>query len=227
MVNGGCIRVPTEFKQIKLSSTVTIGRYLEMADRGDVGRHRMANFIRARLSERYIAPLRAVPRKKKNGFLIMAAACFLIETLESFYRGWTTTNGTMARCDILDPCKPTDSRKRISNSELAFCYFFEREAAFATFRDVARSFYKGVRCGIFHQGETTEGWRIRRYGDLFEKDNFGARINANKFLEELQLSLNAYSDKLREANWDQDIIWKHFRTKMDSVIEHCKSGSTC
>ena len=46
--------------------------------------------------------------------------------------------------------------------------FFDVESAFAPFRGHVRDFYKGVRCGILHQAETTMGWRIRRDGDLVE-----------------------------------------------------------
>lgn len=210
---------PAELMRVKLSSTTTIGAYLRMAGcGGNTCLDGLASFIEGRLSERYILPVQAIPQTKRNGFLIMAAACLLIETLESFYRGWVTTKNPIPRAKISEPCKHADASKSVSASELAFCYFFQRETGFAAFRPVARDFYKGVRCGILHQGETTRGWRIRRDGLLFDKDTL--TINACKFLAELDQSLKTYTSRLRHARWDED-IWENFRNKMNSIVVNC------
>lgn len=207
-----------DLNRVELSSTVTVANYREM-ERGQ-NREGLANFVQERLSERYIAPLRSVPSEKKHGFLIMAASCLLVETLESFYRGWGSTDTGINRVDIQDPCKPADpNRTTVSSSEVAFCYFFQRESAFVLFRPSARDFYVHVRCGILHQGETTGGWRIWRDGDLFHAAD--QTINADKFLAGVERALQSYTGNLRSARWDED-IWKNFRSKMDAIIEHCK-----
>ena len=72
--------------EIRLSSTVTVKRYREIERAKD--RAALANFIYERLSERYIQP---VTSAHKNGFAMMACASLLIETLESFYSGWKST----------------------------------------------------------------------------------------------------------------------------------------
>jgi hypothetical protein len=207
-----------DLNKVELSSSVTVGRYKEMECAKD--RNGLANFIEERLLERYVDPLQTA--KKRHGFLMMAAACLLIETMESFYRGWPDTDEPILRGDIEDPCKPADPGKnRVSRGEVAFCYFFQREPAFALFRPYAAEFYRCVRCGILHQGETTGGWRIRREGDLFDVANL--TINATKFLAVVKCAIGVYGEGLRrpEADWD-DEIWKNFRVKMDAIIEHCK-----
>lgn len=207
-----------DLSEVELSSNVSVLRYTEMETARD--RQGLAKFIKERLLERYVDPLQTA--KRRRGFLIMAAACLLIETLESFYRGWPDTSEGIPSGDIEDPCKPADpKRNNVSRSEVAFCYFFQREPALAQFCTCAREFYKGVRCGILHQGETTGGWRIRREGDLLDIPNL--TINANKFLAVVKHSIRAYAKKLRrpEADWD-DEIWKNFRAKMNSIIEHCE-----
>src|SRR6266571_1456463 len=73
---------------VKLSTTVTIGQYLHMEKDRNVGG--IAKFLQQRLSERYITPL--VVNPKKNGFLIMASSCLLIETMEAFRKGWSNTD---------------------------------------------------------------------------------------------------------------------------------------
>ncbi len=211
----------SELDKVRLSSSVTVRRYREMESKQD--RIGLADFIQERLLERYITPLEAVPIKKKNGFLMMASACLLIETLESFYRGWPSSHESLKPSQIDNPCKPADPKKtNSSKSEVAFCYFFHREPAFAPFRSVASDFYKCVRCGILHQGETSGGWQIRRDGMLFDGRGPNQRVNATKFLAELHLALASYGKKLWEADWNEE-IWSLFRTKMDSIIVHSKS----
>jgi hypothetical protein len=150
----------------------------------------------------------------------MATSCLLVETLESFYQGWESTDKGMNRVDIQDPCKPTDpNRTTVSSGEVAFCYFFQREQEFASFRPYAQAFYKHVRCGLLHQGETMGAWRVRRKEELFDVPNL--TVNATKFLMAVGKSLRAYAEKLRSAEWDED-IWKNYRHKIDAIIQHCK-----
>ena len=204
-----------DLSEVELSSKVTVRRYREMETAKD--RQGSARFIKERLLERYVDPLETA--KKKHGFLMVAAACLLIETLESFYRGWLDTDERIQRGDIEDPCKPADpARSRVSRGEAAFCYFFHREPAFVPFRPYAHDFYVCVRCGILHQGETTGGWRIRREGHLLDDRT----INASKFLEAVERAVSKYAATLWNTDDWEDIVWKNFRKKMDAIILHCK-----
>jgi hypothetical protein len=210
--------VDPEVGKVQLSSSVTVRCYLEMERCKET--KRLARFIEERLSERYITPLEAVCKEKKNGFLMMAASCLLIETLVSFHEGWVTTDCGLTRSNIRDPCKPLNSKRNtISCGEVAICYFFERESSFACFRGYGTEFYKNVRCGILHQGETRSGWKVRRSGPLFEPSK--PRINATKFLAAVKAAVTAYARKLEAVPWEDD-LWRNFRQKMDAVINNCK-----
>lgn len=68
-----------------LSNNVTISDYLKIEK--EKNKTEIVKFIRARFSERYITPLRCDPGLK-HGFCTMAICCLMIETLESFWRGW-------------------------------------------------------------------------------------------------------------------------------------------
>lgn len=109
------------WEEIRLSSSVTIRKYLDMEKNRD--REGIANFIRERFSERYIEPLRT---KKAHGFCIMAVCCLMIEALESFWQGWPDTRG---------------------RSREAFRSFFERckrlGSLLGKFSEVADDFYRG------------------------------------------------------------------------------------
>ena len=128
----------------------------------------------------------------------MAICCLMIETLESFWRGWETSR---------------------SKSELAFCSFFDRNENFSCFRGYSADFFDNVRCGILHQGETTNGWLIRRDGPLFTSET--KTINATKFHAEMEACLNTYCSTLEESDWNSE-FWVNLRKKMKAIISNCK-----
>jgi hypothetical protein len=176
----------------------------------------LADFIEQRLLERYVLPVTQTCHK--NGFIMLAASCLLIETLESFYRGWESTHERMKPADIDAECRPADPKKNPSRSEVAFCYFFQRFPNFSGLRPVAGSVYKDVRCGILHQGETTHGWRVFRMGPMFEQK--GPTLNAAKFLNEVAAAVKVYAKCLRNDQWESD-LWANFKQKMNATIKHC------
>jgi hypothetical protein len=163
----------------------------------------IADFIYERHYQRYIKPFefddRIYKKEYKNGFAIMASCCLLIETLESFYRGWAQ-----------------------SKNELNFHKFFSRDSGFKAFAtdDMPTQFYKHIRCGILHQGETTGGWAISRTGTkLIDKSK--REINATLLAEQLKKSLGQYRDDLKKSDWDSQ-IWKNAREKMKSILKNCR-----
>src|ERR1035438_4519707 len=120
-----------------LSTRVRVKKYLSMAHAED--RPGIAKFLHDRFMERYISPLKSVKEGEENGFLIMASCCLLIEGLTAFREGWCSTEGL---------------------SERAFHLFFNQEDRFSSFRGYEHDFWKSVRCGILHQGETASGWTL-------------------------------------------------------------------
>jgi hypothetical protein len=175
----------------KLSNSCTVLQYRDFESRND--RNAIAAFVEARFAERYLDPLEVFP-ERKSGFAIMAVTCLMIEALESFALGWA------------------DSRHK---SKRVFRSFFVRWDEFAAFRPLANDFYIHIRCGILHQAETTDGWRIRRDGSLI-----GDRvINATKFAKVLRRVLSRYASLLRTEPWDSE-IWTAFRKKMNHVCRN-------
>jgi hypothetical protein len=184
---------------------ITVGTYEEWEK--DKDKDKIADLIYQRLYCRYLKPFEYDDEKYrteyKNSFAIMANNCLLIETLESFYRGWNKTSG---------------------KSEQAFCKFFSREKLFQEFsnNDIPTIFYKNIRCGILHQGETTGGWRISRGFDETDLLNIENKfIHAVKFQEKLKESLKNYKNTLIEEDWSTD-SWKNARKKMNFIIKNCK-----
>jgi hypothetical protein len=188
--------------ETRLSTRVTVAAYRRMEQ--DCDREEIATFIRDRFRERYVIPVLAVEPGEKSGFLIMAISCLLIETLETFYQGWEST----------EPAK-----KRPGKSKLAFQLFFDHQWQFKAFQGHAGQFWKHVRCGILHQGETTGGWRVMRSGRLFDEDEL--LINATDFHRRMSGVLDSYMSELSLADWDS-VRWKNFRIKMNATIKNCE-----
>jgi len=179
----------------KLSNTVKESKYKKLEK--DRNQTAIIEFIRERFTERYITPLQSIEPKAKNGFCTLAICCLLIEALESFWRGWPKSE----------------------SSELAFCSFFSRSVNLSELQGYSQEFYKHIRCGILHQGETTGGWRVTRKGRaLFDPPS--RTINATRFHARLKICLDTYCDALSKASWD-DQIWRNLRKKMKAICKNC------
>ncbi len=187
-------------ENVKLSNTVTIKKYLELEAEKD--KESIADFIKERFAERYINPVKKRPHK--SGFATMALSCLMIEVLESFHRGWKNTKG---------------KSKQAFRS--FFEYAYEKELKLGVFHKIADNFYKNIRCGLLHQAETINGWRILRKGKLLNEES--KTINANEFLKGVEEFLNFYCEELKQSDWNDD-IWKNLRKKMNAIIENCKDG---
>jgi hypothetical protein len=191
------------YRPEKPSDNVTIARYEQWCAKEN--RREITQFVYDRLHGRYLKPFefedRRFVKEFRNGFAMMANCCLLIETLESFYHGWGTSRG-----------------KR----EEAFQKFFAHKKRFADFatNGLPMAFYRNIRCGILHQGETKGGWRITRKAKapLFQPER--REINAVKFMAALKLSLGDYRDLLVLSEWDSE-VWHNLRKKMKTVVENC------
>lgn len=187
---------------------VTVGLYKRWLLEQDHGWSKKPSFIQRRLCERYIDPVQALNankelKTKKHGFYVMAVSCLLIETLVSFWRGWEST----------EPCRGV--RRYIpGKSRRGFELFFRVQPRFKSLR--GKAFYKRVRCGILHQGETTGGWTIERTGALYDGKK---RINATKFHDELAGAIKDYVVELKKPD---SPLRAYFDKKMKAVISNCE-----
>lgn len=176
----------------KLSSTVTVLQYYKLEEQDD--RQAISKFIRMRFDERYFIPIESTPSSSKHGFTTLAICCLVIETLESFYQGLDDTKG--------------QSRKLFND-------FFQRETPLKIFAGDNDWFFTDIRCGILHQSETRNGWKILRRGPLLDKQQ--KTINATSLINSLRSSVKDYSMQLLH----DDNLWNSFRSKMKSICANC------
>ena len=179
---------------IKVNSKTTLSDLEAFVQNRD--KEQIANFVFDRLSERYILPLIHVETQYKNGFNMLANSCLLIEAYETF------RSGNIGK----------------TNSQSAFENFFKREELFKSMEKYSVEFYKHVRCGILHQGETTGNWRITRKNNTELFHDFV--INANVFLDSLKQVLFNYKQELIQAEWE-DRIWVNCLRKVNQILLNC------
>lgn len=184
---------------IELANAFTVGDYLDAISQEPPGCEKIAKGIYQRFSERYLNPITS--SENPHGFTMMAIACLMIEALESFRNGWPDT-------------------REFGAGKRAFKSFFESHEAFSPFLPYVDIFYKGIRCGILHQAETTHGWRILRSGDLLVVSGDFLTINAEKFVCALSDALDLYKQELLASEWGGP-RWEALRIKMERVCDNC------
>lgn len=180
-------------------------------------KEKLANFIYDRLYGRYIKPFEYSSedfiKNYKSGFTIMTSCCLLIETYVSF--------------------SENEFRDTNRQSGKTFGHFFTTENRFAELgvggrkldgtiankRDggLPNDFYENVRCGILHNAETKNGWTITREKNADFFDNQTKTINATKFANRLKATLNDYREKLKKADFDNE-IWVSFTNRLNDLI---------
>lgn len=180
-----------------LTSKVTVGQLRSWVNlKDEKSKKKIVTLIRHRFHERYINHVKTI----NSGFLKMAISCLMIETFESFKKGKKNTSG---------------------KSEKMFKSFFTSEKEnFPGFKDISHEFYIHIRCGILHQAETTDAWRILLKGNLLEIGD--KAINAKSFVESLEKSLNKYIADLGSKEWE-DVLWTNALLKLDDICENCKT----
>jgi hypothetical protein len=189
---------PKNIDDFLLTETVTVGQARQwMKAKDDDAKNNLIKLIYHRFYNRYVKHLHQID----SGFLKMAVSCLMIETLESFRQGKKNTKG-----------------KGVGQN--MFRDFFKIEdRLFPDFKNIASDFYSSIRCGILHQAETTNAWRILRKDALLDKTN--KTINASRFVKALDKSLDNYVVSLQREGFDST-IWKNALFKIEDVCANCK-----
>lgn len=192
--------MPKNRADIKLSSRLSISGVEALLNAGDASRAGLADFVYERLTERYILPQQHVPAAYKNGFSMIANCCLLIETYQCFRQGLNDT-------------------VRSGEGKRVFGEFFDTEPHFVALKGLGHAFYREVRCGILHQGETKKGWSIsRKSSTLYNPAQ--KEINANIFLKRMHETLSDYRSELKREAWN-GVLWTNCRNKINFIIANC------
>jgi hypothetical protein len=157
-----------------------------------------------RLESRYFRPIEILKTQDRfvgEGFSIMTLLCSLVEFLESTWQGknFRYISGKERKKGV----RP--GKFEYSDSSDIFVTFLCKRAPFCEQFNVtlAREFYRSVRCGLLHEAQTKNGWKIRAKsvdGTLIDvrrravfRDDFRKGINA--FVREYGKSLVGERDR--------------------------------
>lgn len=183
---------------MEIAPGVSVGEWKSLDLRNnpncEVDWQRAISIVECRLVQRYFEPCNVLiatelrvarkPTDFRYGFAIMAINCLLVETLQSFIMGKTST--------------------RDQSEELSKMFLTTAEAFKNHFNDVtAKTYYEDVRCGILHIGETHNMSLIRVVGPLVSEHDGGIIINRTRFHEGLRKEFDRYLSDLRSATPSQ------------------------
>lgn len=142
--------------------------------------------IKERFQSRFLEPAATLEKTKYAGFAVLALDCLLIESLQAFKSGRHATDVKASRQAY---------REFLRNSS-RFRSFFPNDAA-------VDSFYKNVRNGLLHDGETRKGWLIKtndKYYLIDYRQQPFVIINRKTFHRELVAEFTSHFEELRKAN---------------------------
>lgn len=194
-------------KQIWLARNWDTTRVRECLDNGRM--RELVRFLRERHQERFFQPMHLLANTQDTahgfGFAIMALCCLLIETIECYRLGLPTSNE-----NELSELKKTQDASTPNRYKLDVCQtpgsrgvfqrFFEEPAHASFFPGVGGcAFYKNIRCGLLHQGQTKRGWLVRRSGRFW--DDLAQTLNRDEFGQRLEECFDSY---LKDLSFDLD-----------------------
>ena len=190
-----------DINDYQLTENITVGELkVWIVEKNDTSKNKIIEFINHRFTNRYLKHLNNID----IGFLKMAICCLTIETLECFKQGRENT------------------RKNGAGIKMLKDFFKTEKHNFPEFENIYKAFYYNIRCGILHQAETNNAWRIRRDGELLNLDE--RCINSVKFVKALEKSLDDYLYKLQSEKMDSE-LWGKAITKLESICRHCEASN--
>jgi hypothetical protein len=189
------------YMDFKLDQNTTVAKLQSLLKTNTAAsKQQIIQIIGHRLVNRYITPIENMDKKYRSGFLTMGISCLLIETLFSFYRGLKDTKNKSA--------------------DMFSCFFEMEKEIFPGFNSISDTFYKNIRCGILHQAETTDGWRITQEEKVIVNNN-NRTINPYLFFSAIKKSLLNYLNKLSISQLEDD-IWINAKKKLSFIMNNCK-----
>lgn len=178
----------------------------------ELWRNAFQEYFQARLNLRYLHPVKVLQENGTftgEGFSIMAILCTLVEFLESTVQG-LKYKYSRSKNDL--------GNYEYSNSQDIFVNFLCKRTPFNRHfsEDSAREFYGSIRCGLLHEAQTKNGWKIHAKSQnecvVEAKTKVVYRDNFEQAIQEF---INDYGSKLVK---DKE-LQAAFVRKFDSLCE--------
>ena len=186
-------------QDMKIAGNLTISNWEELSANLNCGNDnnwgRAFYFFEERIRTRYINPIKSILEIGDNlgeGFAVVNLQCSLIETIESFINGCNSEYNTKIR--------KTQWKKGFtiifnSNKEI-FISFFNNRTPFKELNIDGGLFYQDVRCGLLHETQTKNNWKIKC--DTAESGLAYQEINNRNIVEKIihRENFQIYLEKL-------------------------------
>lgn len=200
------------------TNQVSVKQLLEWLNEANKYKEGIADFVYNRLYERYIEPFEnyeSTPDGPKMGFIIMASMSLLIETIQSFKQGYIETSEISK--EVFNSFWDDAKTKKVFN--------INNTQNYEIIISKKTGFYKNIRCGILHQGETTGGWIINTNNGQEAIDFQRRNINPALFLEKMKSILEDYNKELKNEKYLLTSLWNNCLLKLHAVIKNCERDS--
>jgi hypothetical protein len=189
--------------------------------RGCLGRKdraQLVRFLADRHRERFFEPIEYITKAKGNeqgfGFSVMALCALLIETIQSYRDGLPTTDrgelGHLKKLKSVPTAYQIPDDLKVDGTEEFRRFFVRYRDDFPGIRPAA--FYRKVRNGILHQGQTKGSWTLRKRGSIV-CDPTNKIIYRDQFAQRLRLCFDRYLEELEAHAWNQP-IWTNAARKI-------------
>jgi len=170
------------------------------------------DYFLKRLNLRYLNTIKVLQKHDTfsgEGFSILAILCTLIEFLESTVEGlkyrYSNRNEKLGHFEY-------SNSKKLFEKFLCNRKPFRKEFNLA----LAEEFYKNIRCGLLHEAQTKNHWRVQaknKEGKIIDKDQ--KIVYRDNFMEAINLFIKLYSVELKSNKKFQEA----FIRKFDSLCE--------
>lgn len=164
--------------------------------------------MRLRVVGNYIKPINTFIRTTKTfenrenfGFIVMGINCILVELYFELINGYDESS---------------DDGNHIVDAYKTVLPQLDSEISTAD----AQKFYKGIRCGIIHQGQTKENTAITFEQDCIMEHNGEYYLcNPESLFRELQNLYASYWKNISEKSYDEPLAQKMI-SKFTKILEH-------
>ncbi|EKT4547041.1 hypothetical protein JE955_001064 [Flavobacterium psychrophilum] len=152
------------------------------------------DFFELRICTRYLKPINAILNLKSfkgEGFAAVNLQCSLIEMIEIFINGW-----------VFDYPNFINPKGIILNeNDKIFKSFFSNREPFKNYfpKIIGKRFYVDVRCGLLHEAQTKNNWKIKKgikNGNAYEFDGNFKIVYRENFQRDLNILLEIYKNAI-------------------------------
>jgi hypothetical protein len=178
----------------------------------------LIRFLRERHQERFFQPIRHLKVAPENiqgyGFAVMALCALLVETIQSYRDGLPTTYsrelGRLRNRSRVPTAYRIPQTPQV-NGKKTFQRFFR--AYQKNFGGLSGAhFYRNIRNGLLHQGQTKAGWTLWKRGSRVW-DAKQKKIFRDDFAESLETSFEIYLAALEKQKWNSR-LWTNTARKI-------------